>query len=364
MFYHILFPLAEYVGFFNVFQYLTVRGGGALMTSFVMCVLIGPGLINALRVFQHGQNTVKEIAHSKLNLSTKAGTPTMGGLMILASLVVSVLLWADLTNPYVWLLLGVTFSFGCVGLLDDFFSITRRWRNGLPGRLRLAIQSGVSLLVLGIYLLVYKGADATAIYLPFFKDAVIDIGIIGFLLFGTLVIVGSANAVNLTDGLDGLVSIPTVIVAMALALIAYMVGRVDFSEYLLIAHIPGAGEIFVVLLALAGGALGFLWYNAPPARLFMGDTGALMIGSLLGTAAVLIKQEFVLAVIGGIFVLETLSVIIQVISYKTTGKRVFRMAPLHHHFEQLGWPETTVVVRFWILSILLAIIGLATLKLR
>lgn len=336
------------------------------MTAFFLSLIFGPKLIASFRVWQAQLKggTVKQVAHSAEQRAAKAGTPSMGGVMILLTLLTSIFLWSDLTNPYVWLMLTVAITFGTIGFLDDYLNLTKQWKNGLPGRVRLSAQLAVSAAVVFLFTKIHLGDDATVLYFPFFKEFVLDLGIFGFIMFGAFVMAGSANAVNLTDGLDGLVSIPAVIVAAAMAVIAYLVGRTDFTQYLNIAHIPGAGEIAVVMGALVGSCLGFLWFNAPPARIFMGDTGSLTIGGLLGCVAVLLKQEIVLAIIGGLFVLETVSVIVQVVSFKLTGKRVFRMAPLHHHFEQLGWPETTIVVRFWIIALILALVGLATLKLR
>jgi phospho-N-acetylmuramoyl-pentapeptide-transferase len=359
MFYNFLYPLAEHFGPLNLFQYITVRSGGALLTAFVLSLLVGPKMIVKFKNWQHGGQTIKEILpHQK-----KIGTPTMGGVMILGTFLASALLWADLTNVYVWLVLGVATAFGLIGFTDDFLSVTRRRKHGISGRWRLAVEF---LFAVGFLLLLiaWQGTEATAVYFPFIKEWIVGLGLGGFLAFGAFVIVGSANAVNLTDGLDGLVSIPAVIVASTLGILAYVGGRVDFTSYLNIAYIPGAGEVAVLCTALAGAVLGFLWFNAPPARIFMGDTGSLTVGATLGAVAVLIKQEFALAIIGGLFVLETVSVMIQVASYRLTGKRFFRMAPLHHHFEQLGWPESTIVIRFWIISLILALVGLATLKLR
>jgi phospho-N-acetylmuramoyl-pentapeptide-transferase len=353
-------PLSGWFQPFNLFGYLTVRAGGALMTAFLLGTIMGPWLIEKFKIIQHGGETVRAfLPHQK-----KAGTPTMGGVLIVVAWLVASLLWNDLSNAYVWLILGTGMTFATVGILDDYLALKKLWRHGLPGWLRLVVQFGVAILTVGFALSINPSPEATYLYLPFFKEFVIDLGLFGFAIFGAFVLVGSANAVNLTDGLDGLVSIPAVIVAATLAVLAYVVGRADFTEYLHIAYVPGAGEIAVSCAGLAGAVLAFLWYNAPPARIFMGDTGSLTIGSVLGTVAVLIKQEFALAIIGGLFVLETISVIVQVVSFKLTGKRVFKMAPLHHHFEQLGWPESTIVVRFWIIALLLALIGLATLKLR
>ena len=360
MIYHFLVPLAEYVSWLNVFQYLTVRAGGAMLTAFALWLLFGTALIAKFRFWQKGGDTVKAI----LPHAGKAGTPTMGGVGVVAALVVSVLLWTNLLNPYVWLILFVVVGFFTVGFVDDWLNLTRRWRRGLPGRLRLLLGAALAVAFLLVYQRVNGMPVATEVYFPFLKDWVVGLGVVGFVIFGVCVIVGSANAVNITDGLDGLVSIPAVIVATTLAILAYVMGRVDYTAYLHLPYIPGAGEVAVMCAALAGAMLGFLWFNAPPARIFLGDTGSLPVGAMLGAVAVLIKQEFALLIIGGLFVLETLSVLLQVASFKLTGKRIFRMAPLHHHFEQLGWPESTIVVRFWIISMILALIGLATLKLR
>lgn len=359
MLYNTLYPIAENINVFNLFQYITVRAGGALMTAFILSLLFGPKLITHFRAWQKGGSTVKEI----LPHQAKKGTPTMGGVLVLFSFILSTILWTDITSPYVWLLLFVAFSFGGLGFLDDVCTLSKRWKNGVPGRIRLLTQTMCSALF--VYLAVKLGGpDATSLYMPFFKNLVFSLSLITFILFGVFVMVGTANSVNLTDGLDGLVSIPAFIVAMTFAAMAYITGRADFTQYLNIPYIPGAGEIAIVCSALAGSMLGFLWFNAPPARIFLGDTGSLPVGGILGAVAVLIKQEFALAIIGGLFVLETISVIVQVVSVRLIGRRVFKMAPLHHHFEQQGWPESTIVVRFWIISVLLALIGLATLKLR
>jgi phospho-N-acetylmuramoyl-pentapeptide-transferase len=360
MLYNLLFPLAEYIQIFNLFQYLTVRAGGAMFTAFCLSIILGPWVITRFKAWQKGGETVKDI----LPHQGKAGTPTMGGIMVVGTLVASTLLWANLANPYVWLLLFVVLAFFAIGFADDYLNLTKRWKRGLPGKLRLALGATIGTLFLLGYVHINGTPTATEVHLPFLKDWIVPLGLTGFVLFGILVMVGTANAVNLTDGLDGLVSIPTVIVATTFAILAYIAGRTDFTTYLNIPYIAGAGDIAVMCSALAGSMLGFLWYNAPPARIFLGDTGSLPVGAMLGAVAVLIKQEFALLIIGGLFVVEAVSVIMQVISFKLTGKRIFRMAPLHHHFEQLGWPESTIVVRFWIVSIVLALIGLATLKLR
>lgn len=331
-----------------------------MLTSFFLWLWIGPWFISQMRLWQKGGVTVKAI----LPHQGKAGTPSMGGVLVVFSLILSTLLWANLMNGYVWLLAFLVLGFFAIGLADDYLSLRRKWRRGLPGKLRLAVGSLLGALFLLGYVYVNGTPVATEIYFPFLKWLVVGLGLTGFILFGVFVIVGCANAVNLTDGLDGLVSIPAVIVATTLAVLAYVMGRIDYTGYLHLPYIAGAGEIAVMCAALAGAMLGFLWYNAPPARIFLGDTGSLPVGAMLGGVAVLIKQEFALLIIGGLFVLETLSVILQVLSFKLTGKRIFRMAPLHHHFEQLGWPESTIVVRFWIISLVLALVGLATLKLR
>lgn len=360
MIYAFLLPLVKYVSWFNVFQYITVRAGGALLTAFLLWLWLGPDMILKFKHWQKGGETVKAILpHEK-----KKGTPSMGGVGVVGTLLVSTLLWTNLLNPYVWLLLGLVMAYALVGFADDYLNMRRLWNRGLPGKLRLFLGALISVVFLWGYTKANPSPVATEIYFPFLKHWIVGLGLTGFLMFGVLVMVGSANAVNLTDGLDGLVSIPAVIVAIALAVLCYVAGRADYTAYLHVAHIPGAGEVTVVCAALAGAMLGFLWYNAPPARIFLGDTGSLPVGAMLGGVAVMIKHEFALVVIGGLFVLETLSVIVQVVSFKLTGKRVFKMAPLHHHFEQLGWPESTIVVRFWIISLILALIGLATLKLR
>ena len=362
MFYNFLYPLADQFSLFNLFQYVTVRCGGALGTSFLLTLLIGPFMIAKFRVWQSQSQTVRT-DHPEHSVSSKAGTPTMGGVMVMGTLLLSMLLWSNLFNPYVWILIGVTASFFAIGFADDILTMRSKNKKGLSGKLRLFVETVTC--VIALYACVkIGGPGSTDVYMPFFKDAVLHLGLISFIVFGVLVIVGSANAVNLTDGLDGLVSVPVVVTAGSFAAVAYIVGRADFTEYLNIAHVPGASDVAVFCSALAGSVLGFLWFNAPPARIFMGDTGSLPIGASLGIVSVILKQEFMLLIIGGIFVLETVSVIVQVASFKLTGKRVFRMAPLHHHFEHKGWPESTIVVRFWIISIILAIIGLATLKLR
>lgn len=361
MLYNILYPLVEHISAFNLFRYITFRTGGAVVTSLLICFIAGPYIIAWLRKKQkEGQPLLEELATAHF---VKKGTPTMGGLMILLSLVVSTLLWADVTNPYVWIVLMVTFSFGAVGFVDDYLKLTRQKNNrGLSGKTRLLIQFIVS--AVAAYLLVkISGANGTALAFPFFKNFILNLGWL-YIPFVMLVVVGSGNAVNLTDGLDGLATVPVMIAAACFGFIAYLVGNAIFSSYLGISHIPGTGELAVFCGALVGACLGFLWFNAPPAQVFMGDTGSLAMGSSLGIISAITKHEIVLAIIGGLFVLEAVSVIVQVASYKLTGKRVFRMAPLHHHFEKKGWKEPTIVIRFWIIAVILALIGLSTLKLR
>lgn len=360
MFYHLLYPLHEYISVFNLFQYITVRAGGALMTAFLLWMWLGPWVIGRFRVWQKGGDTVKDI----LPHLGKQGTPTMGGVLVVVSVVLSTFLWCNLSNSYIWLLMFVVMAFFAIGLADDWCKVTRRWKRGVPGKVRLLAGSMAAAGFVAGYIHVAPPDVGTLVVFPFLKTWIVAAGVTGIVVFGVLVIVGSANAVNITDGLDGLVSIPAVIVAVTLAILAYIVGRVDFTSYLALPYIPGAGEVTIVLAALAGAMLGFLWFNAPPARIFLGDTGSLPVGALLGASAVLIKQEFALAIIGGLFVMETVSVMLQVLSFKLTGKRMFKMAPLHHHFEQAGWPESTIVIRFWIISVILALVGLATLKVR
>jgi phospho-N-acetylmuramoyl-pentapeptide-transferase len=361
MLYHLLYPLAEDFGIFNLFQYLTFRTGGAVMTSLIICFLIGKPIINWLKYKQGEGQPIRDDGpegHFK-----KAGTPTMGGLMILVSGGISVLLWSDLTNPYVWITAGVILFFGGIGLADDYAKLTKKSHHGIPGKLRLLLEFACAFFAVTAYLNFMTIDAATGLYIPFFKDLILPLGIF-FIPFAMLVIVGSSNAVNLTDGLDGLAIVPVMIACGCFGLIAYLVGNAVFSNYLGIQFVPGTGELAIICGALIGAGMGFLWFNAPPAMVFMGDTGSLSMGAGIGTIAVIVKHELVLAIIGGLFVLETLSVIVQVVSYKLTGKRVFKMAPIHHHFEKKGWSEPTVVIRFWIIAVILALLGLSTLKLR
>jgi phospho-N-acetylmuramoyl-pentapeptide-transferase len=362
MLYHLLFPLADQFTPFNLFRYLTFRSGGAVMTSLLLSFIIGPRLITWLRRKQKGGQPIRSDGPES-HLLTKQGTPTMGGVLILVALAISTLLWADLTNGYVWVILIVTLGYGGIGFIDDYLKVTRRSTGGLPGRLKLMSQALIALVAAAFIMHLTAPPLATGIAVPFFKDFLIPLGVL-FPFFAALVMVGASNAVNLTDGLDGLAIVPVMIAAGCFGLIAYLVGNVVFSGYLGIPYVPGSGELAVFLSAMVGASLGFLWFNAPPAMVFMGDTGSLATGGALGATAVVVKHELVLIVIGGLFVLEAVSVIVQVISFKLTGRRVFRMAPLHHHFEKMGWQEPTIVIRFWIIATILALIGLSTLKLR
>jgi phospho-N-acetylmuramoyl-pentapeptide-transferase len=340
-------------GLLNVFRYITFRTGGAMVTGALFVFLFGPWIIDHLRLRQ-GKGQPIRADGPQSHLIAKKGTPTMGGLMILSGLVVATLLWANPINPYVWIVLAVTLGFGFVGFYDDYLKVTKQSHSGFAGRLRLLIEGIIALVA--CYALVRLGRDAasTSLAIPFLKDVVLHFGWF-FVIFGAFVIVGAGNAVNLTDGLDGLAIVPVMIAAASFGLIAYLTGNAVFSDYLQINYVAGTGELAVLCGALLGAGLGFLWFNAPPASIFMGDTGSLALGGMLGATAVAVKHEIVLAVIGGLFVLEAVSVIVQVVSFKMTGKRVFRMAPLHHHFEQKGWTEPQIVIRFWIISVMLAL---------
>ena len=348
--------------FFNLFRYITFRSGGAFFTALVFGFIFGKPLINLLRRRQKKGQPIRDDGPES-HLLTKQGTPTMGGLLILSALLVSTLLWARLDNPYIWMILFVTVGFGLVGFADDYAKVSKGNHKGVSGKVRLLI--GFFIAGIAGYWAATAHPDALAfrLALPVFKDVLLNLGIL-FVPFAMIVIVGAANAVNLTDGLDGLAIMPVMIASGTLGVIAYAVGRVDFTEYLDVHYVPGTGEILVFSAGLIGGGLGFLWYNAPPAAVFMGDTGSLALGGALGAIAVATKHEIVLAIVGGLFVVEALSVIIQVLYFKRTGKRVFLMAPIHHHFEKQGWAEPQIVIRFWIISLILALIGLATLKVR
>ncbi|WP_443971726.1 phospho-N-acetylmuramoyl-pentapeptide-transferase [Sphingobium sp. CR28] len=355
-----LYWIAEQLGFpgiLNLFRYLTFRAGAAIMTALAIGLIIGPRFIGWLRVRQGKGQPIRDDG-PQTHLA-KRGTPTMGGLMILTALVSSVLLWMDLSSIYVWACLFVTLGFGAIGFLDDYDKVTKASHKGLSGKARLLAE----FLIAGVATVLIVSHNGTDLYLPFWSGGVLTLGPL-YYIFGAFVIVAFGNAVNLTDGLDGLASMPVIVACMAFMLIAYLVGRADYAAYLGIPHVPGAGNLVILCGGIVGAGLAFLWFNAPPAAVFMGDTGSLALGGTIGVVAVATHHEIVLAVIGGLFVVEALSVIIQVFFYKRTGKRVFRMAPIHHHFEQLGWAESTVVIRFWIVSFVLALAGLATLKLR
>ena len=361
MFYY-LSTLTDDPGILNVLRYLTTRAGGAILTSLLFAFIIGPVFIRWLKVRQGKGQPIRSDGPPR-HIVEKQGTPTMGGLLILVPLLLSTLLWADLSNGYIWIVLMVTLTFGLLGFADDYLKVTRQSTDGISMRFKLIFQfivaGAATMWMMDLQVSPLNGAVAV----PFFKDILIQLGWV-FVAFGAFVIVGSSNTVNLTDGLDGLAIVPVMIAAASFVLISYLVGNVIFADYLQLHYVAGTGELVVLLGALIGAGLGFLWYNAPPAMVFMGDTGALSLGAVLGSVAVATKHELVLAIVGGLFVMEGLSVIIQVASFKLTGKRVFRMAPIHHHFEQLGWHEPTIVIRFWIIAVILALIGLSTLKLR
>jgi phospho-N-acetylmuramoyl-pentapeptide-transferase len=360
--FNLLAPFAEDFILFNLVRYLTFRAGAACMTGLFLALFFGPAIIRYLRATQNGGQPIREDGPQS-HLLTKKGTPTMGGVLILFALVVSTLLWADLRNGYVWVVLLVTLAYGALGFADDWLKVTKRNTKGVSGRQKLLVQGGVGLLAGIAIMVLLPPALETKLAVPVFKDVLVPLSIL-FPLFACLVMMGSSNAVNLTDGLDGLAIVPVMIAAGVFALIAYLVGNRVFADHLQLHFVPGTGELAVFLSALIGAGLGFLWFNAPPAKVFMGDTGSLSIGGALGAVAVATKHEIVLAIVGGLFVVETLSVVIQVFWFKRTGRRVFLMAPLHHHFEKKGWAEPTIVIRFWIIAMILALVGLSTLKIR
>lgn len=347
--------------FYNLFRYITFRAGGAFLTALVFGFLFGKPLISVLRRRQGKGQPIRDDGPE--GHFVKQGTPTMGGLLIVGALLTSTLLWARLDNPFVWIVLFVTMSFAAIGFMDDYAKVSKQTSAGVPGRVRLLLGFAIAAVAAYWAAQYHPAALQNKLALPVFKDTLINLGYL-FVPFSVIVIVGAANAVNLTDGLDGLAIMPVMIAAGTLGVIAYAVGRVDFTEYLDVHYVPGTGEILIFTAGLFGGGLGFLWYNAPPAAVFMGDTGSLALGGALGAIAVATKHEIVLAIVGGLFVVEALSVIVQVLYFKKTGKRVFLMAPIHHHYEKKGWAESTIVIRFWIISLILAMIGLATLKVR
>ncbi|NWN82327.1 MAG: phospho-N-acetylmuramoyl-pentapeptide-transferase [Halomonas sp.] len=352
--------LAQYFSAFNVFEYLTLRMILATITALALCLWLGPLMIRRLVEGQIGQAVRDDGPQSHLS---KAGTPTMGGAMILMAITVSTLLWGDLANHYVWIVLAVTLGFGAIGWIDDYRKVVEKNPRGLPARWKYFWQSAIGLAAAVLLYATAASPVETSLIVPLFKEFVLPLGLF-YIVLTYLVIVGSSNAVNLTDGLDGLAIMPTVLVAMGLGIFAYASGNAVFADYLQIPGIPGAGELAVFCATIAGAGLGFLWFNTYPAQVFMGDVGSLALGAALGVVAVIVRQEIVLFIMGGIFVMETVSVILQVASYKLTGRRIFRMAPLHHHYELKGWPEPRVIVRFWIITVVLVLIGLATLKVR
>lgn len=352
--------LAHYVSGFSVFQYLTFRTMVSVITALATSLLIGPRVIERLTHYQIGQSVRTDGPESHLS---KAGTPTMGGALILIVIFITTLLWGDLGNRYVWAVLLVTMAFGVIGWVDDYLKLSRKNSRGLIARWKYLLQSIVGILAVAFLYATAQVPAETALIVPFFKEISIAMGV-WFMVLGYFVIVGTSNAVNLTDGLDGLAILPTVMVGAALGLIAYLVGHSEFSTYLQIPYIPEAGELSVFCGALIGAGLGFLWFNTYPAQVFMGDVGALALGAALGMVAIIVRHEIVLFIMGGLFVLEVVSVILQVVSFRLTGRRIFRMAPIHHHFELKGWPEPRVIVRFWIITLVLVLVGLSTLKLR
>ena len=362
LYYLSLLTHTEELAFFRLFRYLTFRSGAAVVTALLIAFLINPMLIRWLKVKQGKGQPIRADGPQR-HIIEKAGTPTMGGLLILIPWIGATLLWANLANPYVWIALLVTGAFGLLGFLDDYYKVTKRTSDGLSSRARLLIEFAVAGLATWLIMGIQAPDLSGMLALPFLKTVLLPLGLF-FLVVGGFVIAGAANAVNFTDGLDGLAIVPVMIAAATFTLIVYLVGNERFAAYLQIPYVEYSGELAVFLAALVGAGLGFLWYNAPPAAIFMGDTGSLPLGGALGVVAVAVKHELVLALVGGLFVLETVSVVVQVVSYKLTGKRVFRMAPIHHHYEQLGWTEPTIVIRFWIVAVVLALLGLATLKLR
>ncbi len=355
-------PYAETFALANLFRYITFRAGAACLTSLVISFVLGPVVIRWLRSVQRGGQPIR-LDGPERHLIEKKGTPTMGGMLILLAMGFSVLLWADLRNGYVWAVVFITFGYGAIGFADDFLKLSKRNHRGVSARGKLVWQVVLGLLAAAWIAFLTRGPLGTGMTVPVFKEVLIPFGY-AFPVVGMLVMLGASNAVNLTDGLDGLAIVPTIIACAVFALIAYLVGNRVFADYLQLNFVPGTGELMIFLAALIGAGLGFLWFNAPPAAVFMGDTGSLALGGALGAVAVATKHEIVLAIVGGLFVVETVSVIVQVFWFKRTGRRVFLMAPLHHHFEKKGWAEPTIVIRFWIVSMILALVGLATLKIR
>jgi phospho-N-acetylmuramoyl-pentapeptide-transferase len=363
MLYNTLVPLSSTYPILNVFRYITFRSCIALLTALFISFIIGPYIIRKFKQIQPGGQPIRDDGPES-HLVTKAGTPTMGGVIILLALTVSTLLWTDITNIYVWISLFVCLAHGLLGFMDDYLKVSKRNSKGVSGAVKLMVQSIISISAyFALYMLVPDTLRTTLTF-PFLKNAVLDLGLF-YSVFAAVVIIGASNAVNITDGLDGLATVPIIIVAACFMLISYLIGNTVFANYLQLHHVSGTGELAIFCAAMVGACLGFLWYNAPPAKIFMGDTGSLSLGAAIGVVSVICKHEIVLAIIGGIFVIEALSVIIQVYYFKISkGKRIFKMAPIHHHFEKSGWSETTIVIRFWIIAVIFALIGLSTLKLR
>jgi phospho-N-acetylmuramoyl-pentapeptide-transferase len=362
MLYNLLYRFSEQVSLLNLFKYITFRTVGAVTTSLFISFAIGPWLISWLKSKQKRGQPIR-LDGPESHLATKKGTPTMGGFLILIAMTLSTLLWADLSNAYVWIVLFVTLSYGMIGFIDDYLKVSKRNSGGLPGRLKLVTLTIIAMIASTCIISQEPDLLSHALAVPFFKTVLFQLSW-GYFVLACFIMVGSSNAVNLTDGLDGLATVPVMIAAGVFSIICYLVGHSVFANYLQIHHVPGAGELTVLCGAMIGAGLGFLWFNAPPALVFMGDTGSLALGGALGAISVIVKHEIVWAIVGGLFVIETISVVIQVSSYKLRGKRVFHMAPIHHHFEKKGWAEPTIVIRFWIIASILALIGLATLKLR
>ena len=363
MLYSFLKSFIEDYSFLNIVVYLSFRSGAALLTSLSIVFIFAPKIIDWLKANQKAGQPIREDGPS-WHIEMKRGTPTMGGVIILGALIISTLLWADLSNVYIWIVLYITFGFGLIGFIDDYLKVSKNNHKGLSGRLKLIFQFSIVIAAtIWIYMISDKALQGILAF-PFAKNYTIYLGIVLWCIFTSLVVIGSSNAVNLTDGLDGLAIVPIIIAAGVFGIIAYLVGNTIFSNYLNLFYVEGSGELIILCSSLVGAGIGFLWFNAPPASVFMGDTGSLSTGAALGIISVITKHEIVLAIVGGLFVLEAVSVIVQVLSFQLTGKRIFKMAPLHHHFEKKGWSESTVVIRFWIIAVILGLIGLVTLKLR
>ena len=353
----------EDYSFLNIVRYLSFRSGAALITSLSIVFIFAPNIISWLRSNQKEGQPIRTDG-PEWHLEMKRGTPTMGGVIILGALIISTLLWADLTNTYIWIVLYITFGFGLIGFIDDYLKVSKNNNKGLSGKLKLVFQFIIAIAAAGWIYMISEADLKGMLAFPFIKDITLYLGFFLWCIFTSIVVIGSSNAVNLTDGLDGLAIVPIIIAASVFGIIAYLVGNTIFSNYLNLFYVEGSGELIILCSSLAGAGIGFLWFNAPPASVFMGDTGSLSTGAALGIISVITKHEIVLSIVGGLFVLEAVSVIVQVLSYQITGKRIFKMAPLHHHFEKKGWSESTVVIRFWIIAVILGLIGLVTLKLR